>query len=80
MPRLQIRTLFEGKTNTIIETLDARLGEVICHTLGKSKQLVIILLDNLRRSFASKYFDFDYRRVASLRALTNLSLYPQELT
>ena len=36
MPRLQIRTLFEGKTNTIIETLDARLGEEICHTL-KSK-------------------------------------------
>jgi hypothetical protein len=51
MPRLQIRTLFEGKTNTIIETLDARLGEVLYHTPGKSKQLVIILLNNLSRIF-----------------------------
>ncbi len=27
MPRLPIRTLFEGKTNTKIEVLDACLGE-----------------------------------------------------
>ena len=42
MPRLQIRTLFEGKTNTIIETLDARLGEVICHTLKALWQIKIM--------------------------------------
>ena len=44
MPRVPIRTLFEGKTNTIIEALDARLGEVICHTLGKSKQTILVEL------------------------------------